>query len=129
MTLDLQVDVTGGLDMLQTLGDEIPLGMDEALEEIAREGRDMVLSRLGQVLQHPTGYYESRITAEPQGDYWTVTDGGVIYGPWLEGVGRRNQTTRFKGYSTFRRITQELQRVAPKIAERIVMDRVRRITQ
>jgi len=32
-----------------------------------------------------------------------ITDGGVVYGPWLEGVGSRNEVTRFKGYSSFRK--------------------------
>jgi hypothetical protein len=69
----------------------------------------MVRSRLGEVLQNPTGYYESRITSEVSALGARVTDGGVIYGPWLEGVGSRNQTTRFKGYATFRKTRQELE--------------------
>jgi len=28
---------------------------------------------------------------------------GVVWSPWLEGVSRRNDTTRFKGYHLFRR--------------------------
>ncbi len=32
-----------------------------------------------------------------------VDDGGVIYGPWLEGTSNRNKTTRFKGYAAFRK--------------------------
>lgn len=37
-----------------------------------------------------------------------VAGPGAIYGPWLEGTGSRNQTTRFKGYSSFRKTAQWL---------------------
>jgi hypothetical protein len=49
-----------------------------------------------------------------------VQDGGVIYGPWLEGVGSRNRTTRFKGYFTFRRTTAQLNVRATPIAEELL---------
>ena len=39
-----------------------------------------------------------------------IDDQNVIYGPWLEGSSTRNETTRFKGYATFRKTTQELQK-------------------
>lgn len=42
----------------------------------------------------------------------------VIYGPWLEGVSRRNMQTRFKGYSMFRRAAQLLGTEAHLIAQR-----------
>jgi hypothetical protein len=47
-----------------------------------------------------------------------VHDTRVTYGPWLEGVGSRNATTRFKGYHTFRIIATELNTEAADIAER-----------
>ena len=49
-----------------------------------------------------------------------VHDRRIIYGPWLEGVGSRNATTRFKGYSSFRRAFQELERQAPRLVEQDV---------
>ncbi len=128
MGLSIEVDATGGLDMLRNLGDGIPMGMDRALELIARRGEDIVQDNLRSSLRNPTGFYQSRIRSEPSGTAWTVNDGGVIYGAWLEGVGSRNRTTRFKGYSSFRRAAQALQREAPVIAEREVADAVRRIT-
>lgn len=94
--------------------------LDEAKEEVADEGVNDVLSVLGSKLQNPTGYYESQIATDRQRDDYAVTDSGVIYGPWLEGTSSRNQTTRFKGYSTFRRTTQTLQGKAPDIAERVL---------
>jgi len=68
-----------------------------------------VRSTLGRVLQHPTGYYESRVVADYRSRPPSVHDSRVVYGPWLEGIGSRNATTRFKGYHTFRLVAQRLQ--------------------
>jgi hypothetical protein len=95
--------------------------------EVGAEGADAVRARLGEVLQHPTGYYESHIHAEPDGGDVDVTDGGIVYGPWLEGTGSRNRTTRFKGYGTFRRVAQALDRRAEHIAEQVTPEYVRRM--
>lgn len=46
-----------------------------------------------------------------------VTTELATYGPWLEGVGSRNATTRFKGYHGFRRAAQELDGRAGATAE------------
>jgi hypothetical protein len=35
--------------------------------------------------------------------------------PWIEGIGSRNRTTRFKGYHTFRMTGQTLRRQLPQI--------------
>lgn len=82
--------------------------LTDAEEDIAQEGENRVHARLGQVLRHPTGYYESRVQTDRSVGDISVTDSGVIYGPWLEGVSRRNQTTPFKGYHTFRIVGQQL---------------------
>jgi len=69
-------------------------------------------------LQNPTGYYQSRILTtnlNPSTDL--VNDQRVVYGPWLEGVSRRNQETRFKGYAAFRLAAQTMQTRASVIAE------------
>lgn len=70
------------------------------------------------VLQHPTGYYESRIVAEPiSADQWSINDSNVIYGPWLEGLSSRNQSTRFKGYATFRRVQGRISQKSAEIVQ------------
>ena len=70
--------------------------------------------------KHPTGYYASRVQSHRSGEgQSTVDDGGVVYGPWLEGVGSRNQTTRFKGYFTFRKTAQVMDRRAKVEANRM----------
>jgi hypothetical protein len=87
---------------------------------VADRGRDLVHIELGRVLRNPTGYYRSRVTTKRRGAYTDVTDQGVIYGNWLEGTGERNRTTRFKGYTTFRRVTARLNIEGDEIAEPVL---------
>jgi hypothetical protein len=90
--------------------------------EIAQDAVNRIKERLGDVLQHPTGYYESQIQTDRSSDgSYRVTDGGVIYGPWLEGTSSRNQTTRFKGYFTFRQVKQDIDSNARETANRIAL--------
>ena len=59
---------------------------------------------------------------------WDVHDSGIIYGPWLEGVGSRNYpVTRFKGYSTFRKVAQEIGRKAPQLLTKKTAAMVRKL--
>lgn len=122
MTTDLSGPLFNGT------ADDLIEGMCGEIEaEVGRTGEDMVRARLREVLQNPTGYYESRITSEPEGGDIAITDDGVVYGPWLEGTGSRNRTTRFKGYATFRRIRQTLEARATGIAERVAEPWIRRL--
>lgn len=94
---------------------------DEISYKVAAFAEDQVRARLPQVLQNPTGYYQSRISVDRSGTGYLVTDGGVVYGPWLEGVGSRNYpVTRFHGYATFRRTKALVDRKAPGIAEALL---------
>lgn len=98
---------------------------ERALDRIADQGVNLVHQRLHQVLRHPTGNYERHvITNRAFGDR-AVTDGRSVKGPWLEGVSARNQSTRFKGYQTFRRATAALEQLAAGIADRTISDRIR----
>lgn len=94
--------------------------LDVATAEVSDDGVNLVHAQLGSVLKHPTGYYEHHIVTDVAHDGHMVTDGGVVYGPWLEGVGSRNHSTRFKGYATFRRMTQVLDRRAQAIADQVL---------
>lgn len=103
--------------------------LERTKEDIAQTGYNQVMIRLGQVLRNPTGYYESRIqTTTVSADTDKVHDSNVVYGPWLEGTGSRNSTTRFKGYATFRLVAQQLQRDAGAIADRHVTSLVRELS-
>jgi hypothetical protein len=53
---------------------------------------------------------------DPATDLAVTTD-LATYGPWLEGVGSRNETTRFKGYHGFRLAGQQLSRTAGALAD------------
>lgn len=99
----------------------------EIEKAVGDQGKDMVSGVLPNVLRHPTGHYQSQIRTEVLGAGVDVTDGGIIYGPWLEGIGSRNRTTRFKGYATFRRVGQALKLRAGRIAAPIVNRYVRRL--
>ena len=56
-----------------------------------------------------------------------VTTSNATYGPWLEGSGSRNLTTRFKGYHGFRLAGGELAAQATPIAQDALEPYVRRM--
>ena len=45
------------------------------------------------------------------------TEKGVVWAPWLEGVSKRNESTKFAGYGLFRKTRLKLQRMAPDIGQ------------
>ena len=85
---------------------------NDVAEAVENEIHDLLTASL----KNPTGYYESRIVTNRAKTSNQVTDSGVVYGPWLEGTSSRNQTSRFKGYATFRRATQRVEGRAGQIA-------------
>lgn len=89
-------------------------GLRNMLGVVTGHGVTVVRDRYS-VFKNPTGYYESRTVAKVSGDPFMVWDSDVVYGPWLEGVSRRNATTRFKGYHSFRRATGQIQRDVPRV--------------
>lgn len=94
---------------------------DQVEYKVATFAEDQIRQRLGQVLKNPTGYYQSRITVDRAGAGYRVSDGGVIYGPWLEGTGSRNApVTSFPGYATFRRTKALVDRKAPGLAAELL---------
>jgi hypothetical protein len=99
----------------------------EAKQRIAQEGVNLVRAELRHVLKNPTGYYESNVVTDLSISDMAVTDSGVVYGPWLEGVGSRNRTTRFKGYFTFRRMGYKLQGRAADIAQQNMAATLKRL--
>ena len=92
-------------------------------EEMAEYALDHIRRTYHTPFRHPTGYYEShvRITNASLGP--KVWDGGLSgpkYGPWLEGLGSRNATTRFKGYHAFRNAARAVQVRAERMGERLL---------
>lgn len=106
---------------------KIAKATEEISEDGAQEIYDAVRSRLRMVLQNPTGYYESRVMVSNVGGGVEVSDGGVVYGPWLEGTSSRNGRTRFKGYQTFRKVMQDQQKKVVQSAEQKISGVVAKI--
>jgi hypothetical protein len=89
--------------------------IDEMQYHVAAQGLANVQMLLDRSIQHPTPYYETQVTVQRLADDWVVHDRGIVYGPWLEGTSRRNATTRFRGYHSFRRATEQLRGRIPQL--------------
>lgn len=91
---------------------------DDVERAIADEGVNMVRQTIAAHARHRTGNYEAHVHTDRAAGDQVVNDGGIVYGPWLEGTSHRNTTTRFKGYHAFRLTGQRLSERAVGIAER-----------
>jgi hypothetical protein len=94
--------------------------VDELSWQVGMDALSEVQLLLDRSIRNPTPYYETQIRIQRRTDQVVIDDRGVVYGPWLEGTGSRNRTTRFKGYASFRRATQAIQARVPQIANRVV---------
>lgn len=99
---------------------------DAVGEQLVRD----VQAQLNRVLKVQTPYYRTQIDyLINQGNGAVVVhDRGVVYGPWLEGTGSRNATTRFKGYRTFRTITQRTQAQVAELTQDHITVAVRELS-
>ena len=95
---------------------------DEWEEDLADFALGLIKDSFHMHFKHPTGYYESHVKVRnDMGGHPVVQDGGLIkYGPWLEGVGSRNATTRFKGYHSFRNAAVAEERRANSLGESLL---------
>lgn len=94
---------------------------NDAVKTVATIGASMVRSRMAQVFRKETPFYRFANVAKQEPPGWIIWDQDkTVYGFWLEGIGSRNKTTRFKGYFTYRRTTQELRARAQTIADGVV---------
>lgn len=89
---------------------------DEAAEYALNELQD----RMQATFRNPTGAFEAKVRTGRRSTNAIVTDGGVVYGPWLEGTSSRNKTSRFKGYANFRKASQTVQAKIPRVAGPVV---------
>lgn len=97
---------------------------DEIEEDGADWAENQVRANLRKSMKFPTGYYESHIRTSNVGGSSVVNDGGSIaYGPWLEGVGSRNDSTRFKGYFSFRKAASALDRRIEEMGDQLLRNR------
>lgn len=98
---------------------------DELEEESAEWVLDHVQRTFHTSFRMPTGYYESNVRIRNNTEVWDGGMAGPVYGPWLEGVGSRNNTTRFKGYHAFRKAASALDRRIDEMGDRIFRLRYR----
>jgi hypothetical protein len=98
---------------------------DELEEESAEFVLDHIKGTFHTSFKQPTGYYESNVRIKGDNEVWDGGLGGPVYGPWLEGVGSRNNTTRFKGYHAFRKAAQALERRIESRGDRLFRLRYR----
>lgn len=98
--------------------------VDAMVEDIVRDVTQQAyaewMTNLNGSIRHPTPYYETQITQDVHGNEGRVHDRGIVYGPWLEGTGSRNRTTRFKGYASARRAVAQTEAKAHEVAEKAV---------
>lgn len=95
--------------------------VDAAEKEIADRGKEALIAADHRSFKHETGAYTSRIHVTMDRGSHVITDGGVVYGPWLEGTGSRNApVTRFRGYHNAEEVAAKLQEEAVSIAEEIL---------
>jgi hypothetical protein len=97
---------------------------DEFRDELEEESAEFVLDHVKGTFhthfKNPTGYYESNVRINAaKNEVWDGGLAGPVYGPWLEGIGSRNNTTRFRGYHAFRKAANALERRVEDMGDRI----------
>lgn len=98
---------------------------NEIADVLGKEGKRRTLANLDASLRKPSGFYTSQVTLYGAvAGQSRIHDKQTIYGPWLEGIGSRNATTRFKGYASFRRAYQTLDAAAPHVAAEVIKRRL-----
>lgn len=92
---------------------------DEARDNISDFAEERVLMGTSANFKTRTPYYETRITTtRVSSEVSLVNDQGVVYGPWLEGVGTRNRPRPgFPGYHFWRAAKQAVVARGPQIAD------------
>lgn len=109
-------------------------GITDTRHRIANKGAILAASALNaSIRHHGSGRAERSVTTTDKSKVYetgkyslpvvvgleetVVTTDLATYGPWLEGTGSRNLTTRFKGHHAFRIAGQELKILAGGIAD------------
>jgi len=103
----------------------------EVQQDIAELALDTWQLNAEQTFKEPTGRYQEHMQVAKRDNADVVTDGwpgsGLQYGPWLEGLGSRNRTTRFKGYWNLKRAYEFAQQQWLTVAQPLVDKWVGRI--
>ena len=128
MAAILDIQVIGG-DLLNNAEAEVDAWLEDVKQSIAQQGLSELHRWMDAFFKNPTPFYETQVTIDNIGGDRLIHDRGVIYGPWLAGQGSRNATTRFKGYTHWRRAFQYLeQEEGPAILDRRFPELVARLS-
>ena len=126
MAVGVRIVTSGALFRLG--GGPIAHAIEEAIIDIVARGEELVKDQLKPGHGLVTGHYRRSIHGELDNSrHGTIHDSEVVYGPWLEGTSSRNASTRFKGYSMFRRARQQLDREKNDIVSRQMRKAVGRL--
>lgn len=99
---------------------------NDARDDVAAFAEERVLLGTSASFKTRTPYYETMVTTtRVSGEVSLVHDQGVVYGPWLEGVGSRNApVTRFAGYHHWRKAKDAVAVRGPQIADIAIQRRI-----
>ena len=98
----------------------LPRIVQEIQDQVAAQASADVHMLMNRFFRYPTPYYETQVTVQRVSDSTIVHDRGIVYGPWLEGTGSRNATSRFKGYNHWRMATQQATARVPDLAATVL---------
>lgn len=105
---------------------DLEAAIDAVKRAVAEEAERKWQANMTASFKHPSSppHYQSKINITRREADLVVSDGypgsGVLYGPWLEGVGSRNATTRFKGYFSMRKAANSIAQKASSVAKPII---------
>lgn len=126
MKMDIGVRISGPLfknatgALNQAVGDSVQMLMEKGeqrLDAMLRQRPAGVFLSAAEARpgKASTGHYRRNLHGTRNGLQATIDDNRVVYGPWLEGISSRNQRSRFKGYASFRRTADWLNKMAKDI--------------
>lgn len=110
--IDIHVQVSGALFEGRSAA-VLAAFIEDAKAKLAEQGVKDIQDRLYPGHGYRSGAYSRAIRTSLN----IINDSNMIYGSWLEGTSRRNSSTRFKGYRTFRTVGQALQVKAVPLVE------------
>lgn len=118
MTIGVTVTISGSVDRGQwrvKVRRATFKGMADAEKELLDLAYQDIDRTLNQVLRRQTPHFrlQTKIVSNR-------VENNVIYGPWLEGTGSRNRTTRFKGYFTFRKVASRIRSKKDYVTDRAI---------
>ncbi len=93
---------------------------EEWTENLAKLGAADIRATQNTTFRTQTPYARLQTEAVPEAPGWKIWDKGLVYGPWLEGTGSRNKTSRFKGYRIWRSAVSRINARAVSIGQPII---------